>query len=401
MYARKSDHILAVFVFILLIFGLVMITSIGVPKSIQLSAPGVLYPNCEDPNIDCYLLFKNHLIRLLIGIVVFFIAAKIPFMFWKKISTFLFGFMFLLLLFVLFAGSALNTFAKSWLIFFNTSFQPTEFAKLALIFYFAHWMEQNRDKVGTFRYGFLSFCAILLIMLAPIILQPDLGSSLVIILTTVTMFFIAGAKIRHLVVGGLIALLIATVVIGSVPHVRARFHAFLTSEEDCREDYCWQTRQSMIAIGSGGFFGKGLTQGVQKSYWLPQATDDFIFAASAEELGFLRIVFVVLLYFAIAYRGFKIANHAPNTFAALTATGITAWITSQAFLNVAVNTGLFPVTGITLPFVSYGGSSLVASLLAMGVLINISTQTTSHAYRSHRGRDSWSRSPKYSYSRRA
>ena len=141
---------------------------------------------------------------------------------------------------------------------------------------------------------------------------------------------------------------------------------------------CWQTEQANIAVGSGGLFGKGLTQGIQKSYWLPQTTDDFIFAASAEELGFLRIVLIVFAYIVIAYRGFIIATRAPDYFSQLLATGITSWIIFQAFINISVNIGLFPVTGITLPFISYGGSSMVTTLLAVGVLLNISRHTTPH-----------------------
>ncbi len=132
-------------------------------------------------------------------------------------------------------------------------------------------------------------------------------------------------------------------------------------------------------MGTGGFFGKGLTQGVQKSYWLPQASDDFIFAASAEELGFIRIVFVVIAYAVIAYRGFTIAYNAPDRFTMLTAAGITSWITVQAFMNISINIGLIPVTGLTLPFVSYGGSSLVATLIGVGVLLNISKHASAYA----------------------
>jgi cell division protein FtsW len=174
----------------------------------------------------------------------------------------------------------------------------------------------------------------------------------------------------------------------------------LNPDPECGEDYCWQTRQANIAIGSGGVWGKGLTQGIQKSYWLPQAADDFVFAASAEELGFFRTVFIVLLYATIAYRGFQIANHAPNKFAMLTAGGISAWISAQAFLNIMVNTALFPITGVTLPFMSYGGSSMVMTLVAVGMLLNISQYTTQNAYSSNRRGNSRPRRTKSRYRRR-
>jgi cell division protein FtsW len=304
------DTVLAATVLFLLIFGLVMITSIGVPKSISLSAPGVLYPNCSDANVDCYLLFKNHLVRLAIGAIGFLIAFKLPIKFWKKIAGVLFGITFLALLLVLFAGKDFGTIATNWLMFFNTSVQPSEFAKLAVILYLAYWFSKRKEAVESFKDGFLPFCFISAIIL------------------------------------------LAVIVVTGVSHVRERFVGFMQVGQECRETYCWQSEQASIAVGSGGFWGKGLTQGVQKSYWLPQASDDFIFAASAEELGFIRIIFVIIAYLIIAIRGYIIANKAENSFEKYVAVGITTWITMQAFINIGVNTSIIPVTGITLPFVN-------------------------------------------------
>lgn len=379
MQKAKADHVLLLMVFILMVFGLVMITSIGVPKSIQLSAPNILYPNCNEGNVDCYLLFKNHLIRLIIGAIALFIAAKIPNRFWRKISVILFAATVILLFFVLFIGSQYTTFAKSWLVLFNTSLQPIEFAKLALIFYLANWMDRKNSEIGSFQYGFLPFCIVTGVLIIPIILQPDLGGTLVVATIATAMFYAAGARLRHLALGAFVAFLMGIVVVSSVGHVRERFGAFTSGDKNCREDYCWQSEQANIAVGSGGFWGKGLTQGVQKSYWLPQASDDFIFAASAEELGFVRILLLVLVYAVIAYRGFKIAQHATSRFMMLTAVGITSWIIMQAFINIAVNLALMPVTGITLPFVSYGGSSLISILIATGILLHISKHQTTYA----------------------
>ncbi|MBN1495045.1 cell division protein FtsW [Candidatus Peregrinibacteria bacterium] len=391
MQKGKSDKVLLIITFALLLFGIVMITSIGVPKSIQLSAPNVLYPNCDQEGVDCYLLFKNHVMRVIIGLVALIICAKIPYKFWKKAAPYLFGTIIILLLVLLIAGSTYNTIAKSWFVVLNTSVQPAEYAKLALIFYLARWMEERSREVGSFQYGFIPFCIISGLIVLPVILQPDLGSALVIILTAVSIYFIAGARIRHLLLGGLAAFLISMLVIANVSHVRERFLAYITLDKECVEDYCWQSEQANIAVGSGGIFGKGLTQGVQKSYWLPQASDDFIFAASAEELGFLRISLVVLAYLVIAYRGYKIAGSAPDKFSMLLATGITTWITAQAFVNIGVNTGLLPVTGITLPLVSYGGSSILSTLIGLGILLNISKHSTPYASNRVHGRGNrWS-----------
>ncbi|HPU94987.1 MAG TPA: putative peptidoglycan glycosyltransferase FtsW [Candidatus Gracilibacteria bacterium] len=375
----KADNILALAVFLLLIFGLVMITSIGVPKSIDISAPGVLYPNCSDPNVDCYLLFKKHLVRLILGFGAFFFAFFMPIKFWKKIAIVLFFAMVGFLFFIAVAGNTYGTFAKSWIVISGTSLQPTEFAKLALIIYLAHFFESKKSKISDFKEGFLPFVLMSALIAVPVLMQPDLGSTLVIGVIAVAMYFVAGANLKHLLIGAGVAILLSIVLIAALPHVRERFTSFTRTDEECIEDACWQSRQANIAVGSGGIFGKGLTQGMQKSYWLPQATDDFIFAASAEELGFIRIVFIIIAFFIIAKRGIYIANNARSNFEILLATGLTTWIVMQAFINIAVNTALMPVTGITLPFVSYGGSSLLASMVAVGILLSISTENNNNA----------------------
>ncbi len=396
----KFDTVLALTVLFLLIFGLIMITSIGVPKSISLSAPGVLYPNCSDANVDCYLLFKKHLVRLGVGLLAFMIAFKFPIKFWKKIATPFFGLIVLTLFVVLVVGSSYGTFATNWLVLFNTSLQPSEFAKLAMILYLAYWFSKKGDMIEDFRYGFLSFCAITGLVAVPIVLQNDLGATMTIWIIAIVMLFVAGALPKHLILAIGASFLAGLIIIAAVPHVRERFEGFMSVDEECIEDFCWQSQQANIAVGTGGFFGKGLTQGVQKSYWLPQASDDFIFAASAEELGFIRIIFIILAYFVIAVRGFMIANKANSNFEMYVAVGITTWICMQAFVNIAVNTALFPVTGITLPFVSYGGSSLVASLLGIGILLNISQHIGYYANNSHRGRDGRTRHPQFGRYRR-
>jgi len=396
----KFDTVLALIVLFLLLFGLVMITSIGVPKSIMLSAPDVLYPSCSDPNVDCYLLFKKHLIRLAIGITAFLLALKLPIRYWKKLATPLFVITVIVLFLVLVMGTSYTTIAKSWFTILNTSIQPSEFAKLGVILYLASWFAKRKQYLADLKEGFFPFLVISGIVLIPVMLQNDFGSTFVLGLICVSMYFIAGASTKHLALGFLIAFVGSIFVISAVPHVRQRFQSFMRVGEECIEDACWQSQQANIAVGSGGLWGKGLTQGVQKSYWLPQASDDFIFAASAEELGFLRIIFIVVAYLMIGIRGYSIANRADNNFECYTAIGLTTWICFQGFINIAVNTALLPVTGLTLPFVSYGGSSLVASLIAIGLLLNIS-QNTTHASSSNRRWDRGSHYTKYSHYRRA
>jgi len=378
-----------------------MITSIGVPKSIALSAPNVEYPDCSADGVDCYLLFKNHLLRLGVALIAFMVALKMPMKFWKKISAPLFFGIIILLLLVLVIGSSHGTIATNWLTVFNTSLQPSEFAKLALIFYLAKWFTVKEDSVESFADGFVPFCIICGAVGLPIVLGNDFGTVVVLAITGTVIYVLAGARFKHLMLGVFIAMMVSIVIVTAIPHVRERFQGFSRINEECLEDYCWQSQQANIAVGSGGFFGKGLTQGVQKSYWLPQASDDFIFAASAEELGFIRIIFVVLAYLVLAVRGFIVASKAENQFEMYVAAGITTWIVMQAFVNIAVNIAIMPVTGITLPFVSYGGSSLVACLMGIGILLNISQNTTYYANSFYRRGNRGPRFTQYSRYRRA
>ncbi|PKL36605.1 hypothetical protein CVV38_01745 [Candidatus Peregrinibacteria bacterium HGW-Peregrinibacteria-1] len=396
----KADRWLAITVGLLVLFGMVMITSIGVPKSIALSAPDVLYPSCSDANVDCYMLAKNHFFRLLIALFVAFLAFLAPIKFWRKMAPLLFGAVILALLVVMILGNSYGTIATSWLVLFNTSLQPSEFAKIALVLYLAYWLSRKGEKIKDLTEGVIPFCITVSLVLGPIVLQNDYGSALVIGGIAMGMFILAGAKAKHVLASFLVAIVGFIIVVAAVPHVQERIQGFTRIDQECIEDYCWQSQQAAIAIGSGGFWGKGLTLGVQKSLWLPQASDDFIFAASAEELGFIKIIFVVIGYFIIAWRGYTIASKTEGTFEMLIAVGITTAITFQAFVNIAVNTALFPVTGITLPFISYGGSSLVASLVGVAILLKISENSSSYAYSSNRGRDRRSRVSKYSRYRR-
>ncbi len=400
-YSKPFDKTLLITVFGLLIFGIIMITSIGVPKSIQLSAPNIAFPNCSSGEVDCYLLLKKHSIRLVVGLIALYLFYRLNYRLWKKLAIIIFTACFLMLLAVLLMGTKNNTFATSWFNFYNSSLQPSEFAKLGLIFYLASWLEKKEESIKTFQEGFIPFCIISAAIIFPIMLQPDLGGTLVTVIISVVIYFIAGARLKDLFIGLFVGSLIAIIIILSVGHVKERFKVFLAPGENCHEKSCWQSEQANIAVGSGGIWGKGLTQGIQKSYWLPQASDDFIFAASAEELGFLRIIFVIIAYFIIAYRGYIIAIYAPNRFSMLLAIGITTWLTIQAFINIAVNISLFPITGITLPFISYGGSSILSSLIGVGILLNISKYTTGYAFNSDRRRNRRPYLPKYRYSRRS
>lgn len=378
---QQIDYLLLLGILGLVVVGVILITSIGVPKSIQLTKPAsILFPECGSDGVDCFFLVKRHLTRLAIALVGFVVAIKLPYTLWRKLAVPIFAGSFVVLIIVLVVGKAFTTFATSWLVIGGNSLQPTEFAKMGLIFYLAIWLARKGDEIKDFKQGFVSFVVLLGIVTLPVILQPDLGSTAVFVVIGGALYYLAGAPWKHIGVGALLGLLLFAMMLPFAGYQRNRIVAYLSpTEENClievgdtRQDYCWQTDQANIAIGSGGFLGRGLTKGVQKSYWLPQASDDFIFAASAEELGFVRISLLVMLFGFIAYRGFLIARTAPDRFAMFTAAGITVWIVGQALINIGVNTGLLPITGITLPLVSYGGSSLIATMFGAGILLNIS-----------------------------
>lgn len=395
---KNTDKVLLGCILFLVLFGVVMIASIGVPKSLQLSSIGVSYPNCSTDGVDCYLLLKKHLVKVVIGLLMLTFVTLTDYKIWRKISLLVFVFAIFLLLLVFVIGDRNNTFAQSWInipLPFLNSIQPSEIAKIALIVYLASWLEQKKEQIQSFHYGFLSFCLVSLLIIGPIILQPDLGSTLVLAAIATGIYFAAGARIQHIFVGIIAAVLVSAFLASQMDHLNQRFQAYLHQETECAEDYCWQSEQAKIAVGSGGILGRGLTQGIQKSYWLPQASDDFIFAASAEELGFVRISFIVIVYMLIGYRGFYIANHAPNRFSMLLAVGVTTWIVSQAFINIGVNISLLPITGITLPLISYGGSSLVTTLIGVGILLNISKNITGYVHYGNGRRNRGPRRPQY------
>lgn len=255
------------------------------------------------------------------------------------------------------------------------SFIPSEVVKLAMILFMARVMEQNLDKIKSFKYGVLPYLLIMSFVCGLIMLQPDLGTSFVIAGTVFCMLIIAGAQLSHM--GGIAMAGVGAVALAIYlePYRAERFLAFLNPWK-YPSDQGFQVIQSLYALGSGGLFGMGLGRSRQKFFYLPEQHTDFIFAILGEELGFMGALLVLALFLLFAWRGFKIAINAPDTFGSLLAAGITIMIVFQAFVNIGVVSGALPVTGITLPFVSYGGSSLLLTMAGVGLLLNISRYST-------------------------
>jgi cell division protein FtsW len=258
-----------------------------------------------------------------------------------------------------------------WLSIGGLSVQPSEVAKLVAIVFAAALLERRMHRVNDVRYALVPVGVVTLGLAFLIVLQPDFGTSVVLVTVVLSIIFAAGLSYRY-VFGALLVLLpTAMLLILMWPYRRARFFAFLWPEAYA-DNVGYQLMQSLIAIGSGGIFGRGLMEGVQKLYYVPEAHTDFIYAVVGEELGLVGTTLVLACFSVIAWRGLRAALLAPDRFGSLMAIGLTMMVAVQAFMNLSVNIGLMPTKGIPLPFVSNGGSSLLVNLVAMGILLNIS-----------------------------
>jgi cell division protein FtsW len=267
-------------------------------------------------------------------------------------------------------GPRLNG-ARRWFGFAGIGGQPSEFAKLVVIFFVAALLERRMDRIDDLKYSLLPIGIVLGVVVALIMLQPDLGTALSIIVIVCTMIFAAGINYRYLIGLLLVSLPAAYVVLVSASYRRRRLMVFLNPWDDPLGDG-FQVIQSLIAVGTGGVFGRGLMAGVQKLFYLPYPHTDFIYSVIGEELGLLGSTLVLACFCVIAWRGLRTAMRAPDRFGAFLALGLTAMVTVQAFFNISVVLGLLPTKGIPLPFVSFGGSSLLMSMIGMGILLNVS-----------------------------
>lgn len=361
MHSKDIDKILLSIVLILLVFGLVMIASAGVIYS-------------ETRFEDKYYFFKHQLIYGVIpGLAALYFFSRINYSLWKKISVpfFFLSVIFLLLVFVPGIGSRIYG-ASRWMQLGPFSFQPSEMAKLSIIIYLAAWLESRGTKKIKDAYeGLLPFAGILGLVGILIMNQPDTGTFGIIVLASLSIFFVSGANLRHIGLLGLIGVLTLWILIKIEPYRFNRILTFLDPGSDPR-GIGYQINQALLAIGSGGLFGVGLGHSRQKFNYLPEPVGDSIFAIIGEELGMLGAGFLVILFIMLALRGIKIAKNAPDVFGRLLAVGITMWIAFQAFINISANIALVPLTGVPMPFISYGGTSLVFLMSGVGILLNIS-----------------------------
>ena len=376
---RRMDLLLLGIAVGLTLFGLAMIASVSVFQSYQLTE-SLVKRGLSDAPTNAFSLWRSSF-PVLLGIVAMFVTSMIPYRLWERYARTLF-FATVLLLLAVFVPALRNDYgtSRSWLMIGGFSFQPAEFLKLTLVFYLSVWLQKREQLIGTLKEGFVPFAILLVLSTFLVAIQPDLGSFLVLSSIAVVMFFIAGGSIIHLLMGGFLAAVMGLPMILQEDYVRDRFRAFLyAGDPTISENIGFQIKQALIAIGSGGAFGVGYGKSIQKFGYLPEVQGDMIFAAMSEELGFFRLLIILSMYAIFVIRGYKIAREAPDRFGFLVATGITTWIAFQTLVNISVNLSLFPLTGLTLPFISYGGSSLLMLMVGVGILLNISMHSTEEA----------------------
>ncbi|MDZ7586333.1 MAG: putative lipid II flippase FtsW [Patescibacteria group bacterium] len=349
--SKKPDFSFFLLVLVLTLFGIVMVYNASVFEAWQIYA-------------DKYHFLKAQLTWFGIGLISLLITTFIPLNFIKKIAGIFFSLTLVLLVMVLIPGIGTTTLgARRWINIGDFGLQPTELVKLSLSIYLSTWLIKQRS--------FWSYLIILAVILGLIMLQPDLGTAIVIIFFSVIVYYVSGANWLYLLAIGIFGSISGVVLILTSSYRKARLLTFLNPTHDPLGS-SYHIRQALITIGSGGLFGLGLGQSRQKYQFLPQVTTDSIFAVIAEELGFIGASILIILLLVLVFKAFKIARMATDDFSRLLATAIASWLAIQIVVNLAAMLALIPLTGVPLPFISYGGSSLIVNLTAVGLLLNIS-----------------------------
>lgn len=308
-----------------------------------------------------------------IGLAVFFIASRINHKFWRRFSLHLFlaALAFTAAVFMPQLGVEHGG-GRRWLSIAGFSVQPSEFLKIASILFAAAYFTMVRARIVDIRWGLGGLFIILAGPVLLLLMQPDLGTLGVIVVSVLALYFAAGAKWRDIILFLLLCALALAILATFRPYMRDRVEIFLNPSQAPRAEG-YQIRQSLIAIGSGGFAGRGFGQSVQKFTYLPEPMGDSIFAVAAEEFGFVGGITLIGMYLSVAFRGFSIASRSPDIFGGLLGVGISAFLVSEAFINIASMLGLMPLTGIPLTFISQGGSAMLVSLGSAGILLSISS----------------------------
>lgn len=355
----KPDVGLLYCVFGLLVFGWVMVYS-----SSAMMAEGRFQ--------DQFFFLKKQLVWSFIGIAVFVGASNMPFAVWQKTTKWIYMGSVLSLVAVLLFGREISG-AKRWLHFAGGGFQPSELAKIAMIFLVADYLDRRQSRLRDFKRGVLPLLLLVGVLLGLIVVEPDLGTPVLMTGVLLALLFVGGIQWRHLFLMGLLSLPLVAMAIFKVRYRLERMLAYLDPWADTKGK-SYQLVQSLTAMGSGGLFGRGLGESQLKISNLPDCHTDFVFSILGEELGLIGTLACAGLFFFLCMRGLKIAKNAPDFFSKMVGVGISLMIGGQALINMGVASGLFPTKGMPLPFISFGGSSLVIVLFSAGLLASLSRQ---------------------------
>jgi len=330
------------------------------------------YFKAKEEHGNSHYFLGKQLIRFALGIILLLIFMHIDYHVLQKFAPIILLITFFVLVYVLIGGNLYKGSRRS-IPLFGFGFQPSEFAKYALVLFLSTYLVKKGDRIKDFNDGLLPTLLIVAFIIAPILLEPDLGTGIIIFIICSIVIFVAGASLYHLSGLTFTALTVVAFLLSIFPYQKARLVRFIDSVRGAI-DPPWQVTQSLISFGNGGLWGVGLGNSRQKLHFLPQPFTDFIFSIIGEEVGLIGCTLILLLILAFIWRVIWIALHAPDKEGQLLAVGITASIVVYAFFNSGITLNLLPITGITMPFISYGGSSLVVHLMAVGILLNISAQ---------------------------
>jgi len=350
------------------LFSVIFLTALGFTVFISASM-GIL---AKDSAQFSSITFKQAFFGIILGFVACFIFSKLNYKIFRKhaLLIFILSLVSMVLVFIPHVGISLNG-AKRWVSILGISFQPIALLNIGFVIYWSAWLSFVKEKVSQIKYGLLPLLAILSVIGILCLAQPDTDSFLVICATGVIMFLIAGGKFRDVFLLGLLGIICIAILAFSRPYVMQRLQTFIDPSQNALGS-SYQIQQSLIAIGSGQIFGRGLGQSIQKFKFLPESISDSIFAVMGEELGFIGCIFVIGLFLFLVFRGFKIAIRAPDSFGGLLVVGIVILVMLQSFMNIASTLGIIPVSGVPLAFFSQGGTAMFLVLAQIGMILNVS-----------------------------
>ncbi len=320
---------------------------------------------------DTMYLFRNHILRAAAGVILIFAVSRLSYLHLIRYRKLLMGAAVLMLLYLLFAGVEQTKGAARWIYLGGFSFQPADYVKYALLINIAYLLAKKKDYVGNLYYGYLPVLGYVLLVVILIALQPNFSTASAIFLSSMMLFWIGKVKLKHMAITVLSIVPAAIVFILSKPYILNRIFSY--REHTGGGETSYQLSQAIIGFGNGGFFGVGPGNSNQREFFLPQSYDDFVFSIVGEEYGFWGVTIVILLFALFVFRGLKLAKNMEDDFGKYLAFGITVIIGMNAVINMMVATGIIPTTGQTLPFISYGGTSIIFNSIAVGILLNIST----------------------------